>query len=80
VREALAEVGRTRQLPAGALKAAGAAAYLGLSRSRFYELLREDPALKELSFTVGRCRLWKISALDSWIHARQSEKSSERCS
>jgi len=70
VRDALDECGRLPQLPSGAVKATQAAAYIGLSRSKFYEILKKDPSLIHQSFTVGKCRLWPISALDSWIHAK----------
>src|SRR6188472_1360594 len=39
--------------PAGALRAADAARYLGLGRSKFYAMLKADPELMGASFCVG---------------------------
>jgi predicted DNA-binding transcriptional regulator AlpA len=73
VRDALDKCGRLPH-PTGALKATQAAAYIGLSRSKFYEVLKKDPGLMQQSFTVGKCRLWPISTLDSWIHAPKENR------
>lgn len=71
VRDVMFELAaKRRQLPAGALKAAEAAAYLSLSRSKFYEVVKEDAVLLQSSFKVGKCRLWPIASLNSWIQAR----------
>ena len=59
--------------PAGALRAAEAADYIGVCRSRFYKLLKEDPQLPGLSFTVGTARMWPREALDRWMQARQAK-------
>ena len=48
-------------------------AYLGISKSRFYKLIREDAHLKAASFRVGAARLWPREALDAWIKV-QAEK------
>jgi hypothetical protein len=54
-----------------AVKAKGAAAYLGISRSHFYALLDSDSDLTRLAFTLGRSRLWLITDLDNWVRAKQ---------
>lgn len=74
VRKALEEQGLKKPCPPpGAVKAAGAAIYVGVSRSGFYQLLKNDPMLLRLSFTAGRSRLWSTTALDTWMQARQAE-------
>jgi predicted DNA-binding transcriptional regulator AlpA len=70
VSDAFARRGTTPQLPTGALRAKQAAAYIGLSRSKFYEVLKNDRVLMQHSLTVGKCRLWPISVLDTWIQAK----------
>ena len=60
--------------PAGALKARDAARYIGLSRARLYELLREDPIIKEASITSGRARLFLTTGLDQWLRAKQAKR------
>jgi predicted DNA-binding transcriptional regulator AlpA len=77
VREALEEQGlRKPPVPAGALRGSDAAAYLGVGRSHFYGLLKEDPQLLGLSFTVGRCRMWPTAGLDEWMQLRRVGTSS----
>ena len=63
--------------PPAAVKAAGAAAHLGISRSHFYQLLDSDPQLAKLAFTVGRSRLWPVTALDDWMRAKQCKGNKE---
>ena len=58
--------------PPGALRAAQAADHIGVGRSRFYLLLKEDAQLLGLSFTVGTARMWPREALDRWMQARQA--------
>ena len=69
VRAALAGTGTS----AGVLRAAQAADYVGVSRSRFYKLLKEDPQLEGLSFTVGTARMWPREALDRWMQNQQAK-------
>jgi predicted DNA-binding transcriptional regulator AlpA len=70
---ALEEQGlRKPATPAGALRALDAAAYVGIKRSSFYKLLKEDPSLRDLSFTAGRCRMWPTIALDEWMRLRRA--------
>jgi hypothetical protein len=77
LREALEEQGLKKPpVPTGALRGADAAAYLGVGRSHFYGLLKEDPQLLGLSFTVGRCRMWPIAGLDEWMQLRRVGTSS----
>jgi hypothetical protein len=57
--------------PAGALRAADAARYLGLGRSKFYVMLKADPELMGASFCVGTARLWSREALDGWMRTKQ---------
>ena len=54
-----------------AVKAKGAAAHLGISRSHFYEILNSDSDLAKLAFTLGRSRLWLFTDLDNWARAKQ---------
>jgi predicted DNA-binding transcriptional regulator AlpA len=73
-REVLEEWSRKKpRLTPGALKAADAATYVGVSRSGFYQLLKNDPTLLKLSFSAGRSRRWSTSALDKWMQARQAQ-------
>ena len=37
------------------------------SRTTFYDLLKADPHLKSLSFTLGDRRMWRVVDLDWWI-------------
>jgi predicted DNA-binding transcriptional regulator AlpA len=72
VRAALEEQGLKKpRVTPGALRGKDAADYLGISRSRFYALLKTDPALKAASFTVGKSRAWTIAALDEWMRLNQ---------
>jgi hypothetical protein len=72
VRAALEEQGLKRpRVPAGALKAVDAA-QIGISRSGFHALLKDDPSLGQRFFTTDRSRLWPTAALDTWMLARQS--------
>ena len=66
-------VKKARAAPSGALRAAAAANYIGVGRSRFYGLLKEDPELLGLSFRAGRARMWSVASLDNWMEARQVE-------
>src|SRR5262245_43911993 len=71
VRTALQEQSTQKaRAPTGALRAKAAAAYIGISRTRFYELLDEDPSLKAIAYTVGRARAWPTAALDRWMQAQ----------
>jgi predicted DNA-binding transcriptional regulator AlpA len=73
VRAALEEQGLRKPVaPAGALRGPDAAAYLGVGRSHFYDLLKEDPELLSASFTAGRCRMWPTTALDEWMQVRRT--------
>ena len=60
-----------REVPKTALRAEEAAAYIGVGRSTFYTLVKEDLHLLAASFTVGRCRMWLTPALDEWMQARR---------
>jgi predicted DNA-binding transcriptional regulator AlpA len=64
-----------QQRPA-ALGANDAAAYLGISRSLFYELRDEDPTFPT-PIRFGRRRLWLISGLDNYMMARQASHSTD---
>jgi predicted DNA-binding transcriptional regulator AlpA len=71
------EVRPPKITPPAAVKAAGAAAHLGISRSHFYQLLDSDPRLAKLAFTAGRSRLWPVVALDAWMRAKQCAETEE---
>jgi predicted DNA-binding transcriptional regulator AlpA len=66
VRDALDARQRLR-VPPGALRAPQAAAYIGISKSLFYQQLKEYPELQAASFTIGKARCWPIPVLDEWI-------------
>jgi predicted DNA-binding transcriptional regulator AlpA len=72
VREVLAEQRPQKpRAPVGALRAKAAAAYIGISRTRFYELLDKDPSLAASAFPVGKkARAWPTAALDRWMQAQ----------
>jgi hypothetical protein len=68
VREALEAKGLGQ--PAGALKSAEAARYIGISRARLYELLKTDPIIKASSIKQGKSRLFLRDGLDQWLQAQ----------
>src|SRR5262245_16552350 len=68
LREVLAEEGCRK---AGALRATEAAAYIGVSRSRFYELLKEDQSLEAIAVSMGEIRVWPTADLDRWLQDRR---------
>jgi len=72
VREVLAEQRPKKPLaPTGALRAKAAATYIGISRTRFYELLDEDSSLAASAFPIGKkARAWPTAALDRWMQAQ----------
>jgi excisionase family DNA binding protein len=72
VREALAEAGLALPRETGALRAKEAAAYLGIAKTRFYKLIKEDPALGAASVRVGRSRSWPKHVLDDWLRRQSS--------
>jgi predicted DNA-binding transcriptional regulator AlpA len=73
MRDVLAEQRHQKSFAsAGALRAKAAAAYIGISRTRFYELLDEDPSLAASAFPVGKkARAWPTAALDRWMQAQE---------
>jgi hypothetical protein len=73
VRSALEDRGLIQ--PAGALKSAAAARYLGFSRARLYELLQTDPLIQGASIKQGKSRLFLVAGLDEWLRAQQSQSS-----
>ena len=62
----------------GAMDPKAAMAYIGVPRTRFYELLRTDPTLKAASFTNGKRRLWPRENLDRWMEARAGQDQTEQ--
>jgi excisionase family DNA binding protein len=69
VRDALVEHGTVERTPVGGMRAAEAAAYLGVGRSTFYKLVKTEPALQR-SYVIGTARLWRKEDLDAWIQAQ----------
>jgi predicted DNA-binding transcriptional regulator AlpA len=67
----LAELAST---PVGAMRAAAAAAYIGVGRSTFYQLLRQDAQLAGSSFGIGAARMWRKEDLDAWMQAQVGPK------
>ena len=44
------------------------AEYLGnAGKTKFYEILQQNPDLMALSFTLGQRRLWRRADLDRWL-------------
>jgi excisionase family DNA binding protein len=70
VRLVLDERGISTKPPIGALRAAQAATYIGVGRSKFYQLLRTEPQLQASSFRAGTARLWRKEDLDTWMQAQ----------
>src|SRR5262245_28546057 len=69
VRDALIEHSTMERSPVGGMRAAGAAAYVGISRSTFYKLLKTETHLQH-SFVVGTARMWRKEDLDAWMQAQ----------
>jgi predicted DNA-binding transcriptional regulator AlpA len=70
VREVLVERGFTQPKETGALRAKEAAAYIGIAKTRFYQLIKEDPLLGAASYNVGRSRAWPKAILDKWLKSQ----------
>ena len=51
---------------------------VGVSRARFYELLKVDQELNDNAITVGTQRLWPIVFLDHWLTTWQKKKIESR--
>jgi hypothetical protein len=64
--------GKQSLMPA-AFKAPGAANYIGVSRARFYTLLKERPELNQAAFSNGTTRLWPRAFLDRWLQEQQGQ-------
>ena len=59
------------------MRAAAAAAYIGVGRSTFYQLLRQDAQLARSSFGVGAARMWRKEDLDMWMQAQVGLKQAD---
>ena len=72
LREVLAEQGRQQQsAPVGALGAPAAAAYIGASRSGFYQL-EKDHRLAAIAVSMGDYCVWPTADLDRWLLERRT--------
>jgi predicted DNA-binding transcriptional regulator AlpA len=71
MREVLAEQGGP-SVPVGALRAPDAAAYVSVSRSKFYLLLKTDAELQAIAIPMGDYRVWRPSDLDRWLQDRRA--------
>src|SRR5262245_24463275 len=60
-------------LTPGAFKAPRAAAYIGVSRARFYEVLKVDHELAAAAISNGNSRVWPIAFLDAWLAKNQGK-------
>jgi excisionase family DNA binding protein len=69
VRDALDEHGIVERAPIGGMRAAEAAAYIGIGRSTFYKLVKTEPPLQR-SYVVGTARMWRREDLDAWMQAQ----------
>jgi predicted DNA-binding transcriptional regulator AlpA len=71
VAAALTEAGVARaQLAPGALSGRASAAYLGISKSKLYEVLGEDPSFPA-PIRIGRRILFRIPDLDAWLERQR---------
>jgi hypothetical protein len=70
VREALSQQG-LGSAPA-ALKVVEAAKYVGLSRSRLYELLKTDRMIQSAAIKQGKARIFLVAGLDQWLLSQQT--------
>jgi len=74
-RQVMAE--QARQAPGGALNATQAFKFLGVRRTRFFELLKVHPELDAMAVTLTtrvdgkKIRRWPLAALNAWMQ-RQS--------
>jgi hypothetical protein len=64
--------------PAG-LKAGDAAKYIGISRTKFCNMIKVghkdyDESLAAASFRVGRRRLWTTASIDVWAERKRQQK------
>jgi hypothetical protein len=57
-----------------ALNNTAAARYIGVSRTRWYELLLVDPKLADGAIVVGSRRLWPVGVLDRWIARHKGKR------
>ena len=64
--------------PPGALRAAAAAAYIGASRSGFYQLLEKDHPLAAIAVSIGDYRVWPTADLDRWLQERRARAASPK--
>jgi hypothetical protein len=74
--------GKQSLMPA-AFKAPGAANYIGVSRARWYELLKEHPELNKAAISNGTTRLWPRAFLDQWLQEQRGQvlyRSNQPCS
>jgi excisionase family DNA binding protein len=69
VRDALVEHCTVERSPVGGMRAAEAAAYVGIGRSTFYKLIKTEAHLQH-SYVVGTARMWRKEDLDAWMQAQ----------
>jgi excisionase family DNA binding protein len=63
---------KPQPVPAG-LKSGDAAKYIGISRTKFCNMIKGyDESLAAASFSVGRRRLWPKEALDEWMRRQNA--------
>ncbi len=62
--------------PPGALRAAAAAAYIGTSRSGFYQLLEKDHRPAAISVSMGGYRVWPKADLGQRLQERRARVAS----
>jgi hypothetical protein len=65
---------RRHKVTSAALKPYDAARYIGVSRTRFYELLLVDQELADAAISIGSSRLWPVEFLDRWLAKHQGKK------
>ena len=73
IKQLLREVLQEGVTQPAVLRSEQAWVYLGISKTRFYKLIREDAYLKAASFRVGAARLWPREGLDAWIKAQTEQ-------
>jgi predicted DNA-binding transcriptional regulator AlpA len=69
MRKVMAE--KSGAAPVVTVGVADAADCLGISKRKFYDLLKEHPDLDRASFHIGKRRLWRVAALEEWIKRQE---------
>lgn len=63
----------TRQSWPAVLRPENTARYLGISKKRLYDILRDDPNFPRQIRFSERCVGWSRTSIDAWIAARERQ-------